>query len=236
MGTRTRLISVSILTLLAASNISATNTDPELKFVMDKLLQWLPGEYNTAPQLELEEKYGAPPDGLHPDWYRIFERVDVPHIGEHVIYGQLHIGGKDKPIVPGTQVLYIVTLDSDHMSVTVNGRRIRDPQNYEFAHLDAEKLKTIQIDPEYGGNCDFRWRLHGKQIVGKLTQPDEAAIDGTCSMVSRKSGMAMTWDAEWVLNEDELWIFDNGYIDGETLFQGRADLTHVRLTKLDVDD
>lgn len=102
MGTRTRIISVSIFTFLGAGNVSATNTDPDL------------------------------------------------HIGEHVIDGPLHIGGK-------------------------------------------------------------------------LTQPDEAAIDGTCSMVSRKSRVAMTWDAEWDLIEDELWILDNGYIDGETLFQGRAD-------------
>jgi len=42
----------------------------------------------------------------------------------------------------------------------------------------------------------------------------------------------MTWDAEWVLNPDELWIYDNGYLDGTRLFQGRADRTHIRLTKI----
>ena len=222
--------------LLPVAPASATNTRAELERVREHLLDWLPGEYTSRPQLETERRHGAPPDGLHPDWYRIFARVDVPHIGEHVIYGQLHVGDRSEPIVPGTQVLYIITIDEERMAVNVSGRRIKDPGDYAFAHLDPEKLKTIALDPEYGGNCDFRWRLHGQQIVGWLAQPDEDAIDGTCSMVSKKSGLAMTWDAEWVLNADELWIYDNGYIDGEQLFMGRHDRTHTRLTKISPAD
>ena len=153
-----------------------------------------------------------------------------------MIYGQLHIGGKDQPIVPGTQVLYIVSIDEERGAVNVNGRRIKDPEQYAFAHQDPEKLKTISLDPDYGGNCDFRWRKHGDQIVGRLAQPDEDFIDGTCTMTSKKSGLTMTWDAEWVLNEDELWIYDNGYIEDQGLFQGREDRTHIRLTKVSAGD
>ncbi|MDH3619912.1 MAG: hypothetical protein OER91_03415 [Gammaproteobacteria bacterium] len=229
---RYRILLGLLGSLSIGSTATATNSDVELEQVMRDLLDWLPGEYTSAPQLELERKHGAPPDGEHYDWYRIFARIDAPHIGEHVIYGQLHIGSKDQPIVPGTQVLYIVSVDSEHMAVEATGRRIKDPQDFEFAHEDPEKLKNIQIDPEYGGNCNFRWRLHGKQIVGKLADLDDAAIDGNCSMTSKKSGLNMTWDAEWVLNPDELWIYDNGYLDGTRLFQGRADRTHIRLTKI----
>jgi hypothetical protein len=218
--------------LAITAGAGATNTRPELEAVMADLLAWLPGEYSSAAQLELERRFGAPPDGEHYDWYRIFARVDAPHIGEHVIYGQLHVGDKDQPIVPGTQVLYIVSIDEARGAVSVNGRRIKDPRDYQFAHEDPEKLKTIAIDPDYGGNCDFRWRRHGTQIVGRLAQPDEAAIDGNCTMTSKTSGVTMTWDAEWVLNPDELWIYDNGYIDGKDLFVGREDRTHIRLTRV----
>jgi hypothetical protein len=223
--------SASVMMLLPSAH--ATNSRPELESVMAMLIQWLPGEFSSRPQLELERQYGAPPDGEHYDWYRIFAQIDAPHIGEHVIYGQLHIGDKSQPIVPGTQVLYIVSIDEAHMAVSVSGRRIANPEQFAFAHEHPELWETMAIDPDYGGNCDFRWRLHGNQIVGRLAQKGEAAIDGNCSMTSKKSGVNMTWDAEWVLNGRELWIYDNGYLDDGVLFQGREDRTHIRLTRVD---
>lgn len=224
-------VSVSVAVLLPSAH--ATNSRPELESVMDMLIKWLPGEFSSKPQLELERQYGAPPDGEHYDWYRIFARINAPHIGEHVIYGQLHIGDKNQPIVPGTQVLYIISIDEEHMAVSVSGRRIANPEQFAFAHEHPELWATMAIDPDYGGNCDFRWRLHGNQIVGRLAQKGEAAIDGNCSMTSKKSGINMTWDAEWVLNDRELWIYDNGYLDDGALFQGREDRTHIRLTRVE---
>lgn len=227
----------SIFTALAliavglAGAAAGTNAGPELEIVRADLMAWLPGEYSSRPQRFLEASYGQSAGGPHDDWYRIFARVDVPHIGDHVIYGQLHIGTKEALIVPGTQVLYIVEIDEEHGAVNVSGRRIKDADAYAFAHLDPEKLETIALDPDYGGNCDFRWRRHGEQLVGRLAQPDEPHIDGTCTMTSKVSGVTMTWDAEWVLSPETLWIFDNGYIEGE-LFLGREDLTHTRLYKV----
>lgn len=225
------VVSASVMMLLPSAH--ATNSRPELESVMAMVIKWLPGEFSSRPQLELERQYGAPPDGEHYDWYRIFAQIDAPHIGEHVIYGQLHIGDKSQPIVPGTQVLYIVSIDEERMAVSVSGRRIANPEQFAFAHQHPELWETMAIDPDYGGNCDFRWRLHGNQIVGRLAQKGEAAIDGNCSMTSKKSGINMTWDAEWVLNDGELWIYDNGYLDDGVLFQGREDRTHIRLTRVD---
>ncbi len=208
------------------TSASATNSVPELQDVMDDLMAWLPGEYSSGPQIYLDRKVGSSPDGEHDEWYRIFAEVDVPHIGENVIYGQLHVGSADGPIIPGTQILYIVSLDPENFAVNISGRRIKDMADYEWAHLDSEKLKTIEIDPDYGGNCDFRWRRHGTQIRGLLGH------DGTCTMTSRVSGLTMMWDAEWVLNPDELWIFDNGYTEDGGMIIGREDRTHTRLYKV----
>jgi len=225
-----RLMLVGAALAWCSATSQATNTQPELEQVMTDLLQWLPGEYSSRPQRYLEGEQGASEEGQHDDWYRIFAPVEVPHIGANVIYGQMHIGNKDALIVPGTQVLYIVAMDPEHRAVSVSGRRIANGEDYAFAHLDPEKLKTIALDPDTGGNCDFRWRRHGNQLVGRLAEPDEAATDGTCTMTSKVSGVTMTWDAEWVLDAEQLWIFDNGYIEGE-LFIGREDLTHTRLYK-----
>lgn len=227
------------LALLAmASPGAATNTRPELEGVLEDLMAWLPGEYSSRPQVELETLLGAPPDGKHYDWYRRFARIEAPQLGEHVIYGQLHIGSKDQPVVPGTQVVYLVSIDEAHGAVNVSGRRIKNPESYGFLPLDPARARAIEIDPDYGGNCDFRWRRHGNQLVGRLAQPDEAAIDGDCVMTSKVSGVTMRWDAEWVLTPEELWIYDNGYVreseQPETwrLFQGREDRTHIRLSRV----
>ena len=42
-----------IVLAACAASLSATNSPPELEAVMQDLMKMLPGEYSTAPQLEL---------------------------------------------------------------------------------------------------------------------------------------------------------------------------------------
>jgi hypothetical protein len=154
----------------------------------------------------------------------VFAKIDAPHLGDNVIYTQIRIGSEDGPLFEGQQVLFLIALDEANHAVKISGRRIADPENFIDAHLRPETWTTIAPDPQYGGNCDFRWRRHGRQIVGKLG-------DGSCTMVSKISGTKMTWDAEWLLNDRELWVFDNGYLEDGSMFAGRADKTHLRMSK-----
>lgn len=216
----------AIAAVTLAPPAMATNSRAELEIVKQRVLEWMPGEYDSSPQIDLEQRYGAPPDGEHEDWYRMFAIIDAPQIGENVIYGELRIGGPDGPLVKGTQVVYNVRIDEATGTVFANGRRIRNPDQFLGAHLDPAKQRAIEIDPNYGGNCDFRWKLHGDQVHGLLGH------DGTCSMTSKISGNKMSFDAEWVLTPDQLWIFDNNYIEGQGLFMGREDRTHIRLYKV----
>lgn len=50
-------------------------------------------------------------------------------------------------------------------------------------------------------------------------------------MTSKKRGLDMTWDDEWFRNPEELWIFDNGCVDGDILFMRRHDRTHTRVAR-----
>ncbi|MCB2108521.1 MAG: hypothetical protein KDE14_12520 [Rhodobacteraceae bacterium] len=221
-------LSVMILAMFATCDAFAINSKAETREVLRDLMAWLPGEYSSAPQIFYEREAGAPPDGEHENFYRVFAKIDAPQLGENVIYTQIRIGGKDGPIFSGQQVLFLITVDDEHRAVTVSGRRIADPDKFEDAHLHPEMWAAIAPDPDYGGNCDFRWRKHGDQIVGKLT---DGKSDTTCTMISKRSGTQYTWDAEWILNDHELWIFDNGYLDDGSLFSGRADRTHLRMYK-----
>jgi hypothetical protein len=219
-----------VLYALLSPPALATNSKAELQQVMQDLLAWLPGDYSSQGQLDMERRLGAPPDGPHEHRYHVLAPIHAPQISQHVIYGQLHAGGPDGAIIPGTQIAYIVELDEDNMTVNVNGRRIANGEDFENVHLDPARQREIKLDPATGGNCDFRWRRHGRQITGHLRnkQDTEAETDGTCTMVSKVSGLKMTWDAEWILNEEELWIYDNGYLEDGQLFIGREDKTHER--------
>jgi hypothetical protein len=185
----------------------------------------LPGEYTSIPQVYLERALGAPPDGEHEIYYRVFAEIDAPHLAEHVIYTQIRLDGDDGTIFPGQQQVFLISMDEENSRVSISGRRIKDPENYVDAHLHPEMWSTIAPDPDFGGNCTFNWRRHGKQLRGLLGD------HGQCTMVSKRSGQQMTWDAEWILNPTQLWIYDNGTLADGTLFAGREDRTHLRLSK-----
>lgn len=235
---RCRLVAALLLPVIWSPVTQATNSQAELQGVLNDLLAWWPGEYDSLPQVELERAYGEPPDGEHDRQYRVFARVDVPHIGENVIYGEVHTGGRDGPLIKGQQVLYILSIDEENQVVRISGRRIKDGAQYERAYLYPEKLKSIALDPNYGGNCDFRFHRYGMQLRGWLANTGAPAVARTCTMTSKTSGQTMTWDADWAITPDEIWIFDNGYLLDPAqpekpgrLFAGREDLTFERLYK-----
>ncbi len=209
--------------MLCTAQAQATNTLPELEWVKSEIERLLPGSFDSYPQIYVERMLGAPPDGEHDHWCRVFAPVDVPHLGDNVFYAQVHTGGCSGPVIPGQQVLHFLTIDEENMVVELNGRRIANQAEFEDAHLRPEVWPDLEIDERYGGNCDFRWRLAGDQVRGILME------DGSCTHTSRISGDTYTWKAEWLLGEDALWVFDNGYTEAGDLFVGREDRTHLRL-------
>jgi hypothetical protein len=217
------LVLTSTATLPAQAGSKA-----ELQAMLRDLLAWWPGDYDTAPQVDFEHRLGAPPDGEHDRQFRSFRRVAVPHLGETVIYGEIHVGGRQGDIIPGQQVMYIIKLDEARHAIHVSGRRILNGPNFQLQDHTPERLRAVQLDPEMGGNCDFLWRREGAHLVAHLA--DAGSSNRTCTMVSKKSGQKMTWDAEWILTPDSMSIFDNGYLHDKDnparaprMFAGRED-------------
>lgn len=220
-----RALFFAIALSLVAAPANATNSRPELMKVLEDLMDWLPGEYSSLPQVFLERNLGAPPDGEHDSFYRVFAEIDAPHLAEHVIYTQIRLDSDDGPIFPGQQIVFLISLDEELDAVAISGRRIRDPEKFVDAHLRPEVWPDLQPDPNFGGNCAFNWRRHGNQLRGLLGE------FGQCTMVSKSTGRQMTWDAEWILNPQELWVYDNGYLESGSLIVGREDRTHLRMYK-----
>ncbi len=204
----------------------------DLEWVMEYLVKWFPGVWDSYPQVWYEENVRMPAqEGEHEHWHRTFARIDAPQVGEYVFYGQINNGGRDGPIIGGSQVLYHAVIDEELGAVNIFGQGPANPENYENLHERPELWGEVQFREREALNCDWLWRRDGNQIFGVLqgnTPEKQQYGPGTCSFISQRTGEEFRADAEWVLTPDQLWLYDNNWSAG-FLFLGREDQTHIRL-------
>lgn len=204
----------------------------DLEWVMDYLIKWFPGVWDSYPQVWFENNVRMPDnEEEHEHWHRTFARIDAPQVGEVVFYGQINVGGRDGPIIGGSQVLYHAVIDEELGAVNIFGQGPKDPERYENLHERPELWGEVQFREREALNCDWLWRRDGDQIFGVLAgnSPDKQKYGpGTCSFISKRTGEEFRADAEWVLTPEQLWLYDNNWSAG-MLFLGREDQTHIRL-------
>lgn len=225
---------IGVLTMTAPLCAAAPNYDltrMELEAVMEDLIAWLPGEWNSSPQIEYERTVRVPVEGEHDHWHRTFVRIQAPQIGEVVFYGQINIERRDGALVPGSQILYKAWIDEQRGAVVINGQGPLEPEKYVDLHKRPELWAQVRMRDPGAVQCDFLWRRDGDQIVGVLDgkKPETRKYGpGTCSYQSARTGKEFFADAEWVLTPETLWLYDINTMGGR-LFIGREDRTHVRL-------
>lgn len=204
----------------------------DLEWVMEYLIKWFPGVWDSGPQIWFENNVRMPSnEEEHEHWHRTFARIDAPQIGEVVFYGQINNGGRDGAIIGGSQVLYHAVIDEELGAVNIFGQGPLNPENFENLHEHPELWGQVQFRERDALNCDWLWRRDGDQIFGVLqgNTPDKQAYGpGTCSFISKRTGEEFRADAEWVLTPEQLWLYDNNWSAG-MLFLGREDQTYIRL-------
>ena len=202
----------------------------QLEAVLEDMKAWLPGSWDSFPQIWYERNVTMPEEGEHEHWHRTFALIDAPQVGETVFYGQINVGGRDGPIMPRSQVLYKAVIDEARGVVSINGQPIPDPARFQNLHERPALWREVRMRDESALHCNFIWRRDGVQVVGVVEgQKEEWRKYGpeTCNYVSG-SGAEFYADAEWVLSPDELWLYDLNTIAG-VQFIGRKDRTHIRL-------
>jgi len=207
----------------------------ELEWVMQRLIEWLPGEWDSFPQVWYERNVRAPSqDGEHEHWFRTFARIDAPQVGDVVFYGQINVHGPNGPIMAGSQVLYKAVIDERLGAVNIFGQGPLNPGDYEDLHKRPQLWSEVRMRDPDSINCDWLWRRDGNQLFGVLqgnTVDKQAYGPGTCSFVSKRTDAEFRADAEWVLTPEQLWLYDNNW-SGGFLFLGREDQTHIRLHRV----
>jgi hypothetical protein len=203
----------------------------QLEQVLQDIIAWLPGAWDSYPQIYYEKNVTMPKGGPHEYWHRTFARINAPQIGDVVFYGQINADGRDGPIIAGSQVLYKVYIDEKLGAVNVLGQGPLNPDQFENLHERPELWSKVQMRDPAALNCDWLWRRDGRQVVGVLqgnTLEKQKHGPGTCSFISKRSDAEFRADAEWVLAEDILWLYDNNWM-ADQLFLGREDRTHTKL-------
>jgi hypothetical protein len=224
------------LALLTSQAPAAPNYDltrMELEAVMEDLIAWLPGEWNSAPQIEYERTVRVPVEGEHDHWHRSFARIQAPQIGEVVFYGQINVEHRDGALVPGSQILYKAWIDEQRGVVVINGQGPAEPEKYVDLHKHPQLWNQVKMRDPDAVRCDFIWRRDADQIVGVLDGKNTETRKhgpGTCSYISARTGKEFYADAEWVLTPETLWLYDINTMGGR-VFIGREDRTHVRLQR-----
>jgi hypothetical protein len=224
-GRAPAIAAVSALAALLAWPAAATNSPIELKMALARLMASLPGEYDSEPQRLFEAEYKTPVEQQHARVYRRFTRIEAPDVGANVLVATVHGGDKYAPFDQAEFQVWTVTVDETRRAVRMSPRRFRDPAKYQSVATDAAGLAASELVPATGAaGCDLYWRLIGTQLRGR-NDP------GTCRTTLRRQAVEASFDWEWLLNDEELWITFAGREAGGRLVMGRADQTHWRLMK-----
>jgi hypothetical protein len=219
---------VVAVALLFAGPAASTNSPIELKTALQNIMTHLPGEYDNEPQRFFEAEYKTPKEQQHQRVYRAFTKIDAPDVGENVIVATVHASDKYSKFDEAEFQVWTLTVDSARQAVRMSPRKFKDPAKYAPIATDAAKLKGLaasELIPAKGAaGCDILWRVHGSQWLGR-TDP------GTCATYLTRRQTNASFDWEWLLNDQELWITFAGRDPAGTLVMGRADQTHWRLSK-----
>ncbi|MEZ5459495.1 MAG: hypothetical protein R3E65_09360 [Steroidobacteraceae bacterium] len=205
-------------------------TKPELEAVLQDLIAWLPGAWDSYPQIHYQRRVGARrrrARSLAPH----VARIDAPQIGPVVFYGQISIGGRDGPLLDRSQILYVVEIDEQRSAVNMNGQGPLDPEKFVNLHERPELWSQVRMRDRSSIKCDFLWRRDGTQLFAILdgkTEERRRRGPGSCTYNMANTDVEFYADAEWVLSPDDLWDYDINTIAGR-LFVGREDRLHIRL-------
>ena len=124
--------------------------------------------------------------------------------------------------------VWTLTVDADRDAVVMAPRRFGNPDPLIAVSRDAEAFAGLAADdllpPEGAAGCDILWRSDGEALVG-LT------VAG-CRSMSSTMNMVLSWEWQFRLQGDDLWISYAGRNAAGEIVSGRPDQVPWRLDRV----
>lgn len=200
------------LTFSSAEAQRATQADILNRQAEDLANMW-DGVFDTANQVNFQERFNQPEEGWVARHHKIFKRVDLPAFGPTVTYVEQYAG--DPPGALVRQRLYVHSVDTDTQQIITD--------IYAFRGDDAEAVVGAQDDPsklalftpakmdKLPDGCAIRWQQRGEVFVGTQT-PEECLYtpEGFGQKVRVRDTIMLT--AESMTTETEILAEDNSVL------------------------
>lgn len=224
LGGLPALVVVGILALLTPSDAAASSAAPDGQNQpaeqatpptdLEQLQEWLSGRFDNLYQVEeekaaaagsAEEGEGAVHDRLH----AIFAPVDLPGVGEHVLYVEMSADDNPRKIV--RQRLMQLSVEPGSGAVVSKIFTPSDPSALLKLYDEPDKARGLDarsLDSEKG--CEIRWKRKGQgtaddHFVGTVPE-------GACSYSLARYGRPIRIVEDFRLDADSL-SFGEEYLE-----------------------
>ena len=218
----------ALLGILVTFSPAFGATPADLQQVLARLMQILPGEFDSAAQMQGEQATNTPEDMVHGHVYRSFIRIDAPAVGENVLVSTVRYGGRDGTFDNGEFQVWTLTIDESKGGVKMAPRRFKSPEDYIENDRNPSAFTQLQpselIPPHGGASCPVHWYTNGDNLRG-ITDPP-------CESLSETMGIVLKWDWAYSLDDTGMWLNFAGRDEARAVVNGRKDQMPWRLDKI----
>jgi hypothetical protein len=168
----------AVLLALAPPALSQTPARPGADAVLQRTAEDLAalwdGAYDTANQVNFQERFNLPEEGWVARHHKIFARVDLPAFGPYVTYVEQYAGAPPEQLV--RQRLYVHRIDADAGQVVTDIYAFSEKDAAAVAGAHADPAKLSKITPKrltkLPDGCAIRWQRRGEVFTGTQTPDD----------------------------------------------------------------
>jgi len=178
---------------------------------LDRILDWLPGDYDNHIQVYREAANKIPQERRHRQTHHIFARIEATYLPGELIYAQQsqHYDLTDLY----RQRIYSFDIDRTEQAIRLTIYTPKDPSQLIDCHKDPAKLRVLSEDDFIlKPGCEVYWKWDGKQFNGYLKEH-------ACNYYSERFGKTVYLNETLTLREDALLLDDRAVDkDGNLVF------------------
>jgi len=203
------------LSLMVLATPLSTSAQESNKFALQqdlqRILEWLPGEYDNHIQVYREAVDKISPELRHRQTHHIFARVNSSHLPGELIYAQQSQHYDRDDIY--RQRIYSFDIADEENAIRLTIYTPISPEQLTDCHLQPDALKRLTAENFLlKPGCEVYWTWDGTQFNGYLKE-------NTCNYYSERFGKTVYLNETLILRHDALLLDDRAVdLDGNLVF------------------